>query len=425
MKRRLWKYIGGLAVVTAITLGAVNFVYGEEEVVENISIPDVDVDKTFNLTLCKEDLQGSPLEGWTMQVHDNLISSIFDEADSQTEEDGCVTFELDASAPNNNLWEAIEVSQDGWVFDSASCDVEDSLVEMLNQLNGRVGIVVEVDTDITCTFVNKFVGSGDDNDGDGGGNNDDETGTITIRKETMLASETLFHFNASFDEDGFDLSDNHDYSSGPLEPGTYSVSEVDHVDYELISAVCSDGSNPNAIDLSAGENVTCIFFNLFSNDSDGGGEEPVDFCTNIEGNQSIIPEGYHFESAGVCVLNEAPPDGGDDDNSDNNDDNNDDGSDNGDGTGDGGDGGPGGGGGGNNNDDDDSNDSTGGGGGNSFTRSSSGSTPDGGTGDQGEVLGAAVGLPRTGSGGEAMINILLLVVSGFTTVLGGWKLKSA
>jgi hypothetical protein len=46
-----------------------------------------------------------------------------------------------------------------------------------------------------------------------------------------------------------------------LKPGTYGVAETADARYTLTSAVCSDGSNPASVKLSAGETVTCTFTN--------------------------------------------------------------------------------------------------------------------------------------------------------------------
>ncbi len=46
-----------------------------------------------------------------------------------------------------------------------------------------------------------------------------------------------------------------------LSPGTYSVGETVPAGWELISATCSDGSDPSSISLSVGETVSCTFVN--------------------------------------------------------------------------------------------------------------------------------------------------------------------
>ena len=60
---------------------------------------------------------------------------------------------------------------------------------------------------------------------------------------------------------GFQLADGQQNDSGALTPGTYSVSETGRAGWELTSAICSDGSDPSAIDLVSGETVICTFTN--------------------------------------------------------------------------------------------------------------------------------------------------------------------
>jgi hypothetical protein len=44
-------------------------------------------------------------------------------------------------------------------------------------------------------------------------------------------------------------------------PGIYAVSETAPSGWQLVSATCDDGSPVSAIDLEAGEHVTCTFTN--------------------------------------------------------------------------------------------------------------------------------------------------------------------
>ncbi len=85
---------------------------------------------------------------------------------------------------------------------------------------------------------------------------------IVVQKQTDPdgAAQT-FSFSASYDADGFSLSDGQSDDSGDLDPGTYSVSETVPANWVLTSAVCSDQSPASAIELSAGEVVTCVFTN--------------------------------------------------------------------------------------------------------------------------------------------------------------------
>jgi len=86
-------------------------------------------------------------------------------------------------------------------------------------------------------------------------------GTIIVEKQTIPdGSPQSFTFTPSWGS-SFSLTDGQSSSSGLLPAGTYSVSETVPSGWDLSSAVCSDGSLVSAIELSGGEEVTCIFTN--------------------------------------------------------------------------------------------------------------------------------------------------------------------
>jgi hypothetical protein len=86
-------------------------------------------------------------------------------------------------------------------------------------------------------------------------------GRIIIEKQTLPDGDPqAFCFEASYDPDGFCLRDGESNNSGPLPPGSYSVNE-DAVEGWDHAATCSDGSPATAIQLAAGETVTCTFTN--------------------------------------------------------------------------------------------------------------------------------------------------------------------
>ncbi len=89
------------------------------------------------------------------------------------------------------------------------------------------------------------------------------TGVIIVEKQTIPGNDVDFHFDASYDEDGFNVRDDENNNSGPLAPGIYSVSEDSYPGYTQTSAICSDESNPSEINLGPGETVTCVFTNTF------------------------------------------------------------------------------------------------------------------------------------------------------------------
>ncbi len=127
----------------------------------------------------------------------------------------------------------------GWELDHVTCT------------EGTPGsISLQAGETITCTFYNE------------------DGAFIVVKKETNPdGSTTQFEFDPSWAANFF-LADGGQHSSGDLNPGTYSVIEVNlPPDWDLESAVCSDGSNAGSISLQAGETVTCTFNNKFTGDT--------------------------------------------------------------------------------------------------------------------------------------------------------------
>jgi hypothetical protein len=87
-----------------------------------------------------------------------------------------------------------------------------------------------------------------------------QPGNIIVDKVTDPSGDTQeFEFVPSW-AGNFSLADaTTPYDSGPLVPGTYSVSEIVPAGWTLTSALCSDASDPGAIDLGPGETVTVTF----------------------------------------------------------------------------------------------------------------------------------------------------------------------
>jgi uncharacterized repeat protein (TIGR01451 family) len=138
-------------------------------------------------------------------------------------------------------YSSTEAPKAGWDLVSITCDDRNSTGDVATRtanFNTAPGEVV------TCTFTNKK-----------------RVGSIIVKKKTDPAGHAqAFNFEASYDADGFSLSDGQSNDSGALSPGTYSVSENVPQGWEL-SAVCDDGSHPSKIELQADETVTCTFTN--------------------------------------------------------------------------------------------------------------------------------------------------------------------
>ncbi len=170
----------------------------------------------------------------------------------QTNPDGSdASFEFDPSwsASNFNLkdgeqhdsgalvpgtYSVAELAKAGWDLTSATCS-DDSPVTAIQLSAGEV---------VTCTFTNT------------------QRGHIIVVKQTNPdGSDASFEFDPSWSASNFNLKDGEQHDSGALVPGTYSVSEIVPSGWDQTGASCDDGSKVDAIDLAAGETVTCIFTN--------------------------------------------------------------------------------------------------------------------------------------------------------------------
>ncbi len=118
---------------------------------------------------------------------------------------------------------------------------------------GPLTVNIADGTDVVCTITNTRINNG----------------SITIVKDAVPNDAQDFAFtttgtglsNFSLDDDGETtiLSNTKVFSS--LSVGTYSISEGAVTGWTSDGGVCSDESPVSAIDLSAGENVTCTFTN--------------------------------------------------------------------------------------------------------------------------------------------------------------------
>ena len=122
----------------------------------------------------------------------------------------------------------------GWDLTSATCS-DGSAVNAINVAAGET---------VTCTFTNT------------------KKGTVIIDKVTNPSGDPQsFDFTTNLPGGSFSLTDQAAPKSVSVAPGTYSVSETVPAGWDLTSATCSDGSAVNAINVAAGETVTCTFTN--------------------------------------------------------------------------------------------------------------------------------------------------------------------
>jgi hypothetical protein len=167
----------------------------------------------------------------------------------------------------------------GWTQVSAVCD-DQSPVDAIDLQGGET---------VTCTFTNEENPTPPD------------PGRIIVVKQVTDGSDTTqsFDFAASYDADGFALSDGESNDSGDLDAGTYSVSETVPAGWTQVSAVCDDQSPVDAIDLQAGETVTCTFTNQI--------EDVVGASITVSVGQTCVTEGT--EGHGVISVDISVADG--------------------------------------------------------------------------------------------------------------------
>jgi len=135
-----------------------------------------------------------------------------------------------------NGYNVAETVPSGWDLTSATCD-DGSPVTNIDVGTGET---------VTCTFTNKA------------------RGTIKIKKVTNPSSDTTtsFSFTAGggLSPSSFSLKNGDTQTYSNLLPGNgYSVAESVPSGWDLTSSSCDDGSPVSAIDVGAGETVTCTF----------------------------------------------------------------------------------------------------------------------------------------------------------------------
>jgi uncharacterized repeat protein (TIGR01451 family) len=124
----------------------------------------------------------------------------------------------------------------GWDLTSATCDDDDG--------DDPGNIVLDPGETVTCAFA------------------DTKKGTIVVEKVTIndvavfdFTSSTLGNFSLTTTDQNVPVNT----TFADLEPGNYDVAETVPSGWNMTEAACSDGSDPGAIELGAGEEVTCTF----------------------------------------------------------------------------------------------------------------------------------------------------------------------
>ncbi|HRO24797.1 MAG TPA: choice-of-anchor Q domain-containing protein, partial [Promineifilum sp.] len=155
-----------------------------------------------------------------------------------------------------------------------------------------------------------------------GGGPPPTTGQVVVTVATTPdQSAQVFSFTAGYTGNPFELTDGETHSSGQLAPGTYSVA-MTPVDGWTTFATCSDGSAPGAINLAAGETVTCTFNNeeqaaevtriiVLKTTIPAGEAQVFQFASNFAGAFGLAHGGQKQTDvvAGAYMVTESVPEG--------------------------------------------------------------------------------------------------------------------
>jgi plastocyanin len=136
------------------------------------------------------------------------------------------------------LYSIVESATAGWQATSATCSNGDD----------PASVTVGAGETVTCAFTNTKLGSLTVVKVAENGNGAFSFTSQTLGDFTLATAGSLFRGTAQ-------------RTFTDLAPGTYDVAEQPTTGWIFVSAVCSDGSSPAAIDLSAGEEITCTFTN--------------------------------------------------------------------------------------------------------------------------------------------------------------------
>ena len=161
--------------------------------------------------------------------------------------------------PSSRTWETpttgavsvTEVPAAGWDLTDITCSGDaDVTRDGDGNPTGEVSLDLSIGAGVDCTFTNT------------------KRGRILVDEVTIPAGDPqIFPFTLQGGPDAVDQSFGLAHASpvqdfGGLRPGTYNVLQgTAGSEWDLTSAVCSDGSSPAAVSLQPGETVTCTFTN--------------------------------------------------------------------------------------------------------------------------------------------------------------------
>jgi hypothetical protein len=246
----------------------------DSNVIEGVNGVQIDLanGEQIDCTFTNTQLGSITVEKQTSPADSAQLFSFTGNASGSIADNGTITV--------NNLLPGVYTSTEGatagWDLTDISCNDDNSTGDLPNATaNFNVG----PGENVICTFTNTI-----------------QRGNIVVVKQTDPdGSAVVFDFTTSYGAP-FGLADGQQNNSGPLLPtsesSTYSVTEAAEPGWTQTSAVCSDGSPANAIDLAPGETVTCTFTNTIQR-----GQIIVDKVTDPAGSVQL----FDFTLTGVGV----------------------------------------------------------------------------------------------------------------------------
>jgi Domain of unknown function (DUF5979) len=201
---------------------------GGQVIIRKVTQPSPDgTDTSFDYTTSFSTLSGTVDPAFSLK---NGESSSYDD----------VLFGTDLTVTEGTL-------PSGWELVSVNCDASTDVTPDISGATVTFAID-DADDVLDCTYTNRASGSiVVEKITDSG------TGSFEFTSGTLSPSPFTLTTTAAGDagKDSETFSD--------LDPGTYDVAETVPDSWNLVSATCSDGSDPASIGLSPGETVTCTF----------------------------------------------------------------------------------------------------------------------------------------------------------------------
>jgi uncharacterized repeat protein (TIGR01451 family) len=189
-----------------------------------------------SLTIVKDAIPNDAQDFAFSTTGDDLSSFSLDD-----DADGTLSNTKVFTGLNPGAYSVTEAAVAGWDLTGLTCNDANGSVNLGTR---TASVTLDASENVTCTFTNS------------------KRGHIIVDKVTNPSGDPQsFSFDAGGYAD-FSLTDAAvPNDSGELVAGIYSVSETVPAGWDLTSATCSDGSPVSAIDLAAGETVTCTFTN--------------------------------------------------------------------------------------------------------------------------------------------------------------------